>query len=97
MGLSIYFNKSAVKTKKHIIARIARTEREHEALMARSMISHHTDMQDKNCGDCYDIHQRPSQTIFTRVQASTKKTTKEVAQPKAAPPLLWWRPTAANF
>ena len=29
--------------------------REHEALMARNMMSNHTDMQDKYCGDCYDI------------------------------------------
>ena len=29
---------------------------EHEALMARNMMSNNTDMQDKYCGDCYDIH-----------------------------------------
>ena len=36
-------------------------------------------------------------TIFTIFTASTKETTKEVAWPKAAPPLLWWRPQAATF
>ena len=36
-------------------------------------------------------------TIFTLFKANTKETTKEVARPKAAPPLLWWRPTAATF
>ena len=40
---------------------IARTAREHEALMARNMMSNHTDMQDKYCGDCYDIHPIKSQ------------------------------------
>ena len=34
----------------------ARTAREHEALMARNKMSNHTNMQDKYCGDCYDIH-----------------------------------------
>ena len=29
--------------------------------------------------------------------ATTKETTKEVPRPKAAAPLLWWRPTAATF
>ena len=41
---------------KNISACIARTAREHEALMARTMMSNHTDMQDKYCGCCYDIH-----------------------------------------
>ena len=36
-------------------------------------------------------------TIFTTFTASTKEATKEVALPKAAPPLLWWRPKAATF
>ena len=36
-------------------------------------------------------------TIFTLFKATTKETTKEVARPKAAPPLLWWRPQAATF
>ena len=35
--------------------------------------------------------------IFTLFKANTKETTKEVARPKAAPPLLWWRPKAATF
>ena len=42
-------------------ARIARTAREHEVLMARNMMSNHTDMQDKYCGDCYDIDPIQSQ------------------------------------
>ena len=36
-------------------------------------------------------------TIFTLFKANTKETTKEVARPKAAPPLLWWKPKAATF
>ena len=36
-------------------------------------------------------------TIFTLFTTTTKETTKEVARPKAAPPLLWWRPQAATF
>ena len=40
---------------------MARTAREHEAPMARNMMSNHTDMQDKYCGDCYDIHRIQSQ------------------------------------
>ena len=36
-------------------------------------------------------------TIFTLFKATTKETTKEVARPEAAPPLLWWRPQAATF
>ena len=35
--------------------------------------------------------------LITVFIATTKETTKEVARPKAAPPLLWWRPTAATF
>ena len=35
--------------------------KEHEALMARNMMSNHTDMQDKYCGVCYDIHHVQSQ------------------------------------
>ena len=46
-------------------ARIVRTAMEHEALMARNMMSKHTDMQDKYCGDCYDIH--PIQSQYTKV------------------------------
>ena len=37
-------------------ARSDRTAREHEARLARNMMSNHTDMQDKYCGHCYDIH-----------------------------------------
>ena len=40
---------------------IARTAREREALMARNMMSNHTDMQDQYCGDCYEIHPIQSQ------------------------------------
>ena len=36
-------------------------------------------------------------TIFAPFKANTKETTKEVARPKAASPLLWWRPQAATF
>ena len=44
----------------------ARTARGHEALMARNMMmSNHTDMQDKYCGDRYDIH--PLQSQYTKV------------------------------
>ena len=46
--------------------------------MVRNMLSNHTAMQDKYCGHCYDIH--PTQSQY-------KGTTKEVARPKAAPPL----------
>ena len=35
--------------------------RQHEALMARNMKSNRSDMQDKYCGDCYDIHRIKSQ------------------------------------
>ena len=43
------------------------TSREHEALMAGNMMSNHTDMQDKDCGDCYDIH--PIESQHARVAA----------------------------
>ena len=36
--------------------------------MARNMMSNHTDMQDKYCGDCYDIH--PIQSQYTKLAAS---------------------------
>ena len=36
-------------------------------------------------------------TTSTLFIAITKETTKEVAWPKAVPPLLWWRPKAATF
>ena len=48
-------------------ARIARTAREHEARLARNMISNHTDMYDNYCADCYDIH--PIQSQYTKVAA----------------------------
>ena len=58
-------------------------------------------MSDHTCSD------RPSPTcktsivvtatIFTLFKANTKETTKEVARPEAAPPLLLWRPQAATF
>ena len=35
--------------------------------MARNMMSNHTDMQDKYCGHCYDIH--PIQSQYTKVAA----------------------------
>ena len=38
-----------------------------------------------------------SATSSTLFIATTKETTKEVARPKAAPLLLWWRPKAATF
>ena len=38
-----------------------------------------------------------SATTSTLFIATTKETTKEVARPKATPPLLWWRPKAATF
>ena len=41
--------------------RIARTGMEYAVLMARNMISNHTDMQVKYCGDCYDIRLIQSQ------------------------------------
>ena len=47
--------------------RIASQAREHEALMARNLMSNHTDMQDKYCGDCYEIHAIQSQ--YTKVAA----------------------------
>ena len=36
-------------------------------------------------------------TILSPFKAHTKETSKQVALPKAAPPLLWWRPKAAPF
>ena len=42
-------------------ARSDRTAREHEARLARNMMSNHTDMQDKYCGHRYDIHPIQSQ------------------------------------
>ena len=36
-------------------------------------------------------------TALTLFKANTKEITKEVARPKVAPPLLWWRPQAATF
>ena len=39
----------------------------HEVIMARNMMSNHTDMQDKYCGHCYDIH--PIQSQYTKVAA----------------------------
>ena len=76
-------------------ARIARTATEHETIMVRNMMSNHT------CSD------RPLPTcktrivviaiIFTLFTANAEDTTKEVVRPKAAPPLLWWRPKAATF
>ena len=42
-------------------ARMARTAREHEVLMAQNMTSSYTDVQDKYCGHCYDIHPIRSQ------------------------------------
>ena len=35
--------------------------------MERNMMSNHTDLQDKYCGDCYDIH--PIQSQYTKVAA----------------------------
>ena len=46
---------------------MVRPEREHEDMMARSMVSNHTDMQDQYCGDCYDMH--PIQSQYTKVAA----------------------------
>ena len=39
---------------------MAQTAREHD-VMARNMMSNHTDMQDKYCGPCDDIHRSQSQ------------------------------------
>ena len=39
----------------------------HEVIMARNMMSNYTDMQDKYCGHCYDIH--PIQSQYTKVAA----------------------------
>ena len=36
-------------------------------------------------------------TTFTIFTASTKEATKKLARPKAALPLLWWRPKAATL
>ena len=44
--------------------RMSRTAREHEVLMARNMMYNHTDMQDKYCAHCYDIH--PIQSQYTK-------------------------------
>ena len=42
-------------------ARMVRTAREHDVIMARNMMSNRTDMQDRYCGDCCDIHPTQSQ------------------------------------
>ena len=55
------------KEQKYIIACIVRTAREPEALTARNIMTNHTDMQDKYCGDCYNIH--PIQCQYTKVAA----------------------------
>ena len=75
-------------------ARIARTAREHEA-MARNMMSTHTcsDRPFPTCKTSIMV----TATIFTVFKADTKETTRELARPKAATPLLWWRPKAATF
>ena len=48
-------------------ARSDRTAREYEDLMARNMMSNHTDMQDKYCGHSNDIC--PIQSQYTKVAA----------------------------
>ena len=35
-------------------------------MMARNMMSNHTDMQDRYCGQCYNIH--PIQSLYKRTQ-----------------------------
>ena len=42
-------------------ARMVRTAREHEVIMARNMMSNHTDMQDKYCGHSNDTNPIQSQ------------------------------------
>ena len=64
-----------------------RTARKHESLMARNMMSNHTDMQDKYCGDSYDIHLIQSQYKGTHKRGGGRR----------PPSLLWWRAKAANF
>ena len=46
-----------------------------------------TDMQDKYCDDCYDTY---------LIRSQYKRNHKEVARPKAAAPVLWWRPKHAT-
>ena len=41
--------------------------------MARTMMSNHTDMQDKYCADCYDIHSFKSNIQRWQPLAATKK------------------------
>ena len=48
-------------------ARMVQTAREHEVIMARSMMSNYTDMQGKCCGHSNDIHFIQSQ--YTKVAA----------------------------
>ena len=76
-------------------SRMARTAREHEAPVARNMLSNHTcaDGPLSTCKASIAV----TATIFTVFKANAKETTKEVARPKAAPPLVWWRPKAATF
>ena len=66
---------------------MARAAREHEALMARNMMSNHTDMQDKYCGDCYDIHPIQSQYKGNHKRGGA-------AEGRAT---SFWRPKAATF
>ena len=48
-------------------ARMIRTAREHEIIMARKMMSNHTDIQNKYCGHSNDIHR--TQRQHTKVVA----------------------------
>ena len=60
-------------------SRMARTAREHEALMARNMMSNHT-CSDRPLPTC-KASIVVTGTIFTLFKANTKETTKEVARP----------------
>ena len=68
-------------------SRTARTAREHEALMARNMMSNHT-CSNRILPTC-KASILVTATIFTLFKANTKETTKEVARPKAATFVYW--------
>ena len=70
-------------------ARSDRAAREHEPRLAMNMMSNHTDLHEKYCGPCYDMH--PIQSEYTKLTAvESAATTKAVARLSAAPSLLWF-------
>ena len=75
-------------------APISRVAREHEALMARNMMSNHTDMQDKYCGHSNDINPIQSQYNGGGRWPPPQKRWRGLT---AAPPLLWSAAPPVSF